>query len=96
MKGAEDLIVGRIITVDGTPLIDDSSWGPEADYLETGHIIPFGSVNVFVGFIGGDSVQEGNSIEEVADDGEESMESMDSQEFGSIMSAFEESIWDYP
>ena len=55
MKGTEDLVVGRIITVNGTPLIDDSSWGPEADYLETGHVIPFGSINVFVGFIGGES-----------------------------------------
>ena len=40
MKGAEDLAIGHIIMVDGTPLIDDSSWGPEADYLETGRIIP--------------------------------------------------------
>ena len=93
MKGAEDLVVGRIITVNGTPLIDDSSWGPEADYLETGHVIPFGSINVFVGFIGGrsiNSVREGDSIEGVTDDGEESVESMDSQEYGSIVSAFEE------
>jgi len=99
MKGAEDLVVGRIITVNGTPLINDSSWGPEADYLETGHVIPFGSINVFVGFIGGRSVrsvQEGDSVEEVADDGEESVESMDSQEFGSIIPAFEESCWGYP
>ena len=69
MKGAEDLVVGRIITVNGTPLIDDSSWGPEADYLETGHIIPFGSVHVFVGFIGGESEdpsQHGDSEEGVA------------------------------
>src|SRR6185369_3590479 len=96
MKGAEDLVVGRIITVDGTPLIDDSSWGPEADYLETGHVIPFGSINVFVGFIGGDSLQEGDSVEEVADDGDQSVESVDSQEFGSIMSAVEESLWGCP
>ena len=69
MKGAEDLVVGRIITVNGTPLNDDSSWGPEADYLETGHIIPFGSVHVFVGFIGGESEdpsQHGDSEEGVA------------------------------
>ena len=69
MKGAEDLVVGRIITVNGTPLIDDSSWGPEADYLETGHVIPFGSINVFVGFIGGESEdpsQHGDSEEGVA------------------------------
>ena len=62
--------------------------------METGHVIPFGSINVFVGFIGGRSVrsvQEGDSIEEVADDGEEPVESMDSQEFGSIIPAFEES-----
>ena len=53
--------------VNGMPLIDDSSWGPEADYLETGHVIPFGSINIFVGFIGGRSislVQEGDSVEE--------------------------------
>ena len=55
MKGAEDLAIGHIIMVDGMPLIDDSSWGPEADYLETGRIIPFGSIHVFVGFIGGES-----------------------------------------
>jgi len=99
MKGAEDLVVGRIITVNGTPLIDESRWGPEADYLETGHVILFGSINVFVGFIGGRSirsVQEGDPIEEVADDGEESVESMDSQELGSIIPAFEESCWGYP
>ena len=98
MKGAEDLVVGRIITVNGTPLIDDSSWGPKADYLETGHVIPFGAINIFAGFIGGRSVrsvQEGDSVEEVADDGEESVESMDSQEFGSIIPAFEESCWGY-
>ncbi len=81
MKGAEDLVVGRIITVNGTPLIDDSSWGPEEDYLETDHVIPFGSINVFIGFISGRSVrsiQEGDSVEEIADDGEESVQSMDS------------------
>ena len=88
MKGTEDLVVGRIITVNGTPLIDDSSWGPEADYLEAGHVIPFGSLNVFVGFIGGRSL---SSVQEATDDGEESVESMDSQEFGSIVPAFEES-----
>ena len=41
-------------------------------------------------------VQEGDSAEEVADYEEESMESMDSQEFGSIVPAFEESCWGYP
>ncbi|RAV76584.1 hypothetical protein DBT52_09505 [Aerococcus mictus] len=85
--------------VDGTPLIDDSGWGPEADYLETCRIIPFGSVNVFVGFIGGGSVssaQEGDLAEEVAGDKEESLESVDSREFRSIIPAFEESCWGYP
>ena len=98
MKEDEDLAVGRIIAVDDIPLVDDSNWWPEADYLETGRVIPFGSINVFVGFISGrsvSSVQEGDSAEEVADDGEESVESMDSQEFGSIIPAFEESYWDY-
>ena len=98
MKGAEDLAIGHIIMVDGTPLIDDSSWGPEADYLETGRVILFGSIHVFVGFIGGgsvSSVQEGDSVEGVASDGEESLESMDSQEFGSIIPPLEESYWDY-
>ena len=69
MKGAEDLAIGHIIMVDGTPLIDDSSWGPEADYLETGRVIPFGSIHVFVGFIGGvseDPSQPGDSEEGVA------------------------------
>ena len=65
---------------------------------EAGRIIPFGSINVFVGFIGGgsvSSVQEGDSAEGFASDGEESLESMDSQEFGSIIPALEESYWDY-
>ena len=73
MKGAKNLAIGHIIMVDGTPLIDDSSWGPEADYLETGRVIPFGSIHVFVGFIGGESVssvQEGDSAEGFASDGE--------------------------
>jgi len=45
--------VGRMTkSCRGRIYIDDAGWGPEADSIEYGYRVPFGSIHVFIGKIG--------------------------------------------
>ena len=59
--------------------------------MQTGHVIPFGDIHVFVGYIfnSPSSSQAGDSEEEGSEG------SMDSRSFGSIVPLFEKSYEDY-
>ena len=51
-RGMQNLVIGQVtINLQGESIVDDFSWGPESDDLETGSIIPIGRVNVFVGMV---------------------------------------------
>ena len=53
LKGLEGYVVGRMTkSRRGRIYIDDAGWGPEADSIEYGYRVPFGSVHVFIGKIG--------------------------------------------
>ena len=58
----------KVENINGVPFIDDSEWGPEADHVEFGYIIPIGSVKIFVGIVSRRSMnatQGGESGEEL-------------------------------
>ena len=44
----EGFVAGRI-TRRGKLYIDDSTWGPEADSVESGYRVPIGSIHIFIG-----------------------------------------------
>ena len=53
LKGLEGYVVGRMTRSHrGKIYIDDAGWGPEADSIEYGYRVPFGSVHIFIGKIG--------------------------------------------
>src|ERR1041385_3653387 len=37
--------------------IDDSTWGPEADSVESGYWVPIGSINIFIGKTDGSELE---------------------------------------
>src|SRR5664279_4619472 len=54
LPGIEKLAIGRMRTSRRRRIyIDDVGWGPETDSLESGFRVPFGKIDVFVGFIKG-------------------------------------------
>ena len=82
LRGMRELAIGEItINSRGERVIDDYGWNPEFDQLETGNIIPFGRISVFVGMIqasgpgfgekASDSVSGATTM--VQSDGEESV-----------------------
>src|SRR6185369_7065958 len=50
-SGFKNIAIGQVEDINGVPFIDDSEWGPEADHVEFGYIVPIGSVKVFVGSV---------------------------------------------
>ena len=50
-SGFKDIAIDQVEDINGVPFIDDSEWGPEADHIEFGYIVPIGSVKVFVGSV---------------------------------------------
>ena len=50
-SGFKDIAIGQVEDINGVPFIDDSEWGPEADRIEFGYIVPIGLVKVFVGSV---------------------------------------------
>ena len=67
-SGLKDIAIGQVEDINGVPFIDDSEWGPEADHVEFGYIIPIGSVKIFVGSVSRrstDATQGGESGEEL-------------------------------
>ena len=53
LKGLKGYAVGRMTkSRRGRIYIDDAGWGPEADSIEYGYRVPFGSIQVFIGKIG--------------------------------------------
>src|SRR6187401_1336882 len=52
-EGFKGYTVGRMTkSLRGKIHIDDARWGPEADSIEYGYRVPFGSIQVFIGKIG--------------------------------------------
>ena len=52
-EGLEGYDVGRMTkSRRGKLYIDDAGWGPEADSIEYGYRVPFGSIHVFISKIG--------------------------------------------
>ena len=52
LRGMENLAIGEVrMDQHGNRIVDDSGWKEEADLLDTGRVIPFGRINVFVGMI---------------------------------------------
>ena len=52
LRGTENLAIGQIHTLPGGGrIVDDSGWIEEADFLETGSMLIFGQIDVFVGVI---------------------------------------------
>ena len=67
-SGFKDIAIGQVEDINGVPFIDDSEWGPEADHVEFGYIIPIGSVKVFIGSVSCKSVDTthgSKSVEEL-------------------------------
>jgi len=51
-EGLEGYAVGRMTKSHrGKLYINDAGWGPEADSIEYGYRVPFGSIHVFIGKI---------------------------------------------
>ena len=46
-SGCKDIAIGQVEDINGVPFIDDSEWGPEADHIEFGYIVPIGSVKIW-------------------------------------------------
>src|SRR4051812_42859297 len=54
LQGMEGFIVGRITRSRRRKLcIDDLTWGPEADSVESGYRIPIRSIHIFIGRMDG-------------------------------------------
>ena len=50
LQGMEGFVAGRITrSRRGKLYIDDSTWGPEADSVESGYRVPIGSIHIFIG-----------------------------------------------
>src|ERR1041385_7487368 len=50
LQGMEGFVVGRITrSRRGKLCIDDSTWGPHADFVESGYWVPIGSIHIFIG-----------------------------------------------
>src|SRR4051812_22525013 len=50
LQGMEGFVTGRITRSQcGKLYIDDSTWGPEADSVESGYRVPIGSIHIFIG-----------------------------------------------
>src|SRR3954468_12700329 len=50
----EGFVAGRITrSRRGKLYIDDSTWGPEADPVESGYRVPIGSIHIFIGRMDG-------------------------------------------
>ena len=67
-SGFKDIVIGQVEDINGVPFIDDSEWGPEADHIEFGYIVPIGSIKVFVGSVSRrpiDTTQGSKSVEEL-------------------------------
>ena len=67
-SGCKEIAIGQVEDINGVPFIDDSEWGPEADRVEFGYIVPIGSVKVFVGSVSrklGGAAQGSESMEEL-------------------------------
>src|ERR1041385_8072346 len=49
-QGMEGFVAGRITrSRRGKLCIDDSTWGPDADSVESGYRVPIGSIHIFIG-----------------------------------------------
>src|SRR3954464_12420379 len=54
LQGMEGFVAGRITRSRcGKIYIDDSTWGPEADSVESGYRVPIGSIHIFIGKMDG-------------------------------------------
>ena len=52
-EGLKGYAVGRMTkSRHGKLYIDDAGWGPEADSIEYGYLVPFGGIHIFIGKIG--------------------------------------------
>src|ERR1041384_1654536 len=50
LQGMEGFMAGRITrSRRGKLCIDDSTWGPDADSVESGYRVPIGSIHIFIG-----------------------------------------------
>src|SRR4051812_33363453 len=50
LQGMKGFVAGRITrSRRGKLCVDDSTWGPEVDYVESGYRVPIGSIHIFIG-----------------------------------------------
>src|ERR1041385_3148799 len=50
LQGMEGFVTGRITrSRSGMLCIDDTTWGPEAHFMESGYQVPVGSIHLFIG-----------------------------------------------
>ena len=96
----EKLAIGRMRkSRRGNYYVNSETWGPEFASVESGFQVPFGKINVFVGFVGGarqEPAQESDSVSEAAtavhSDGESSVGNNDLDETESIHPLFDERL----